>query len=284
MKTKKVIGSMAVQELSWDFAKLSVDAIKYRRLNSALESLLSEPLQLERIQNKIDHEDTLVSKSSSKRSLDNIHLNSEQNIHVVPTMCVLLKFYELSKLYDVEKDYKIIFKNLCSFMASGINMVGAYELSLLQRILFSQNIDKVKEIRRLLKLDSKSDFKKNLWNASYDITFMRSLNALPVQAMRGEPINSIYNPVLVTKDIDLASMTREILENTEIAETNGKLYPHLRFELEKEEDKIFIFSCIESLKLLSQQRYSINKKKSLSQRMEELRETIKQTEERINTL
>ncbi|MCC5910860.1 MAG: hypothetical protein JJT76_10530 [Clostridiaceae bacterium] len=284
LKNRGIISSVAIRELSWNIQDVRVDDIKYNRYNEALRGLFFDPLVKDRIVNKKDYISEYKPKKGTTRQLDSIYENIEQNISIITTMSVLIKIYELFLIYDIEKDCESIYNDICIFMSDEIGVFGAYELLLIQHLLFSNDQQKKNEIRRLLKLNNKKDIKKNLWNSSWDILFMRIITAVSVNSVRGDSINDIHNPILVTCDKDLYKLTSYFLSTIKFEKINDRLYPVLSYVADNDKHFDLITSMDMTIRITQENRLKKHNSIFLEKRAEKFIHIIKITEESINNL
>lgn len=288
LKDKDVIVSAALQEVSWDCENLKTDEVKFNRCNEAIMELLLNPEVIERIRRKEVYTGTHAPVKGQKRKLNSIYENSIENNYIVPTMCVFIKLQELLLRYDVEKDSEHIYNEIVKFMADKVGLVGSYELILIQVILFSYDNDIIKEIKGLLKLDNKNnfkkDFKKSLWNASWDISFMRSINAMAVNSLRGEAVNGVHNPTLVTGDDNLYKLTTYFIENMEFRGFNGRMYPVIKAAAVNEKYLNNIIASKMVIDATLPNRLAKHNSVSQEQRMEEFKLIIRETEYQITKI
>lgn len=288
LKDKNIIVTAALQEVAWDYENLKIDEVKFNRCSEAISELLFNQNVIERIRMKRAYSGMHSSRNGKKRKLTNIYENSMKNNYIVPTMCVFLKLQELLLRYDVEKEPENIYMKICEFMGDKLGLVGSYELILIQLILFSSDNNIKREIKGLLKLDSKNnfkkDFKKSLWNASWDVSFMRSITALSVNSLRGETVNGIHNPILVTGDNNLYKCTSFFISNMKFKNLNGKIYPVLKSSNVEEKYSIYIEAAWMAIEATKKERLYRHNSVSQEQRMEEFKQIIRDTEHKINQI
>ncbi|HCL4558108.1 TPA: hypothetical protein N2E03_003747 [Clostridium botulinum] len=147
------------------------------------------------------------------------------------------KFFLLLNLHG-EKSRENIFSELLEFAHSEIKSITLYELSAIICYLFSSD-DEFTHSQNLMKVNKKLDIVKKVWNISWDITYLRYINDLPVRYLSGEQLElQCKNYVLITKDKALAKIS-DLL----ICDSDSELY-----------DKVVPNIIIDSLKLKEKYR------------------------------
>ena len=286
IKGKVILPHIAIQELSWDYENFRIDKTKFLRIEEAITKIITESETIKRIKSKQKYVSEISAQQGGKKRLDSLYENCKENNYLLPTMCILLKFQLLLKEHSPKTEKQQIYFRIASFMNNEVGMVGAYEMLLIQDILFYKDEKKVSEIKSLLKLNSKErDIKKSLWNSAWDILYMRTIFAFVTDYLRGTvPTTRISNPVLVTKDENLSILSKYYNDNIEITKVDSKLYPGLKSIHEDQEANAIILAVQLALGATAQQRVAQNNKYSLQERVERLTVLFRTLEEQFSNI
>lgn len=121
-------------------------------------------------------------------------------------------FYEL-KLNSSNKIK--VFSNFLHFMDEELCELGLYEVGFATYLLFT-NQDELKYVQSLLKVNNKIEISKKIWNASWDITFLRYINSIAGRVMSEEDVGSRRaNWILVTRDKALGELSNLLKSDAE---------------------------------------------------------------------
>lgn len=219
LHNKHVIEGVGIAEATWDFQGFSQDEVKVSRIKYALNYLLEyDENHIKRIFNDVEKtvcpEHSIV--SNGKRVFGDLADNSEINYLMLPTITVFLKFYKLlggntnhikEGLLECEERRKI-YTELVKFIDREMHFLPVYELWCITQVLFNddENREKILELLKFKGKDSKiSGIRNKVWNAGWDIFFMRILSESTRMYISGETLKSwnAYNPVLITRDKNL---------------------------------------------------------------------------------
>jgi hypothetical protein len=277
LKEKKVRCHVALQELSWDFENFCIDKTKFMRLEEAVVKTLTSTEVIERIKMKQKYISEIVVKKKGQKILESLYDNCKENAYLLPTMCVLLKFKLLLKNYNLTPQNDKIYLQMSSFIHREVGMVGAYEMLLIQDILFYEDEQKVSEVKSLLKLNTK-DTNKSLWNSSWDILYMRTIFSIVVDTKRGILKGIGNNPILVTMDENLAKLSSYFNERITIAKINGIPYPALKSIRDDQEANAAILAVQMTLAATAKERTLNNNKLDLNARVEKLKKVVSRLE------
>lgn len=217
-KNKDVLPGIAIQETCWDFEKNELNDNKLRRMEYALNNLWEYDDQVYKRINRREgftyYDYPLI--SIGKKNLNGLYENKYGNVLIMGTVCLLFKFY---KLLETESSKERIYNDIVDFLNDELKINLAYELSCITYLLFPANKENGEEainIRHLLKLsgkDKKKSLKENVWNASWDIFYLRILNEAASNFLNGEELmDQVYNPVLVTEDKNLNKLASYLLK------------------------------------------------------------------------
>ncbi len=231
LKDQNVIQKIGIAEYAWDFQEYSQDETKAQKINYALDLLLKHDEEhLKRIFGELKETSYSKHKVKSKEKHDdkNLSSNPEVNQEILPTIAVLLKFYGLlgddidnikKGLLPVDKR-RNIYKEIIKFVDIEMHIIPEYELWCITEILF--NKDKNRDnILELLKLKGKSltgkKKREKVWNAGWDIFFIKMLNYSASRYMGEEILDNwdIKNPVLITMDKNLYRIGNEMINGGE---------------------------------------------------------------------
>lgn len=221
-KEKDVVPGIAIQELSWDFERFETDTIKETRLVNAMNSLFSyDESTISRIKAQLEYSSETKPLKQGKRNFNSLYLNSEGNMFLLPSFCVMLKYHQVLRLYS---DKHIRYIEICNFLMNTLKLVGAYELSLISELLFCPDKSKTSAINSMLKLDTESNVLKGIWNSCWDIFFLRFITGFAANTLNNKPSQQIFNPILVTRDENLKNVGSELENSTEVVVGN-QIYP-----------------------------------------------------------
>jgi hypothetical protein len=213
-KDKDVVPGIAIQELSWDFERFETDEIKLRRLLNAMNALFSYD---EKTFSRIKAQCELISDNkpvkNGKRKFNSLYLNADANLSLLPSFCTMLKYHQVMR---VNSDNINRYIDLCNFLMNTLKLVGAYELALITEILFSTDNKKTKAIISMLKIESDSNLLSKIWNSCWDLFFLRFITGFATNTLNNEPTEQIFNPVLVTRDINLYNVGSHLENNNEV--------------------------------------------------------------------
>ena len=159
-----------------------------------------------------------------------------------------------------------------------LKLVGAYELSLITELLFSQNDSTKKIISSMLKLESKSNYLQTIWNSCWDMFFLRFITAFAANTLNNEPTEQIYNPILVTRDKNLNNVGIHLENNNEVVLDNH-VYIGISGGYDYSEDVIQLVTETNELMLqTSKERINIYSNMSESQLISHWKEIINNLE------
>ena len=259
LRNNHVIDGIGVTECSWNFQEFNQDDTKAERIKYALDLLLEyDEEHLKRVFR--DLEETTCPQhnpiSKGKRVCGNLNDNAEINYMMLPTIAVFLKFYQLLE-GNVERikegllavqERRNIYKEVIKFVDLEMHFVPAYEVWCITEILFNndENRDKILELLKLKGKASKGkQIREKVWNAGWDIFFMRILSESTLRYIRGEMLDnwSVHNPILVTKDKNLYEIGNESMTGggAGIKYINGEMEVGLDLEFPNISDEDYEF-------------------------------------------
>lgn len=203
-----VVPGFAIRELAWDYEKKEMDSIKTNRLVYAMDRLLTyNQEEMKRIFHL--KEATTCPENSNvtrgKKKFNGIYENKDVNIFLLPTFAALLKFHIL---LHTEGASEAIFKKYVEFIIKEHKMNTGYEFQYIIYKLFGKEHVREK-VEGLLKLNGKISGGQSIWNASWDLFFIRILNDAASRFVNNRSLMDIYNPILVTMDKNLAFLCQE---------------------------------------------------------------------------
>lgn len=273
-KDKDVMPGIAIQELSWDFEKSEIDETKLNRLIFAINSLLSyEEYIFNRIKNQENYVGDIKAIKGKKRNFNSLYLNADANILLLPTFCMMLKFYDVMYRYN---DNSTRYIEICKFLKDTLKLVGAYELNFITDLLFSQDKYKTKVITAMLKINTKQGYMRKIWNCSWDIFFIRAITAFAANTLSNKAIEYIYNPILVTRDKNLYKTGQFVNSKNNYRVIGKQIYPGIEGGHEYSQKNL---ALIEKMQLLlyttAEDRIRLYKQTSEDERIKHWKSIIK---------
>lgn len=241
---KDVLPGIGIRELSWDYEKNKVDKGKEKVLIDAFDGLFTNIAKGEKI-----------NRFNNKMIFNSIVENQHANELLLMSFCLFKKF---SLLCKKENSNEIIFKKLIEFIISEHKMLLSYEITLITYYLLSNKNELKNLLQRILKINNKKIDDWQIYNASWDLFFLRMINSFTARSKDNEAIDNIYNVCLVTQDKALSEFGEFVLSYKQISTVKKEeiTFPALEIDLNniKEEYKELVCASIEKLDETSKSR------------------------------
>ena len=225
LKDKDVVPGIAIRELSWDSEKNIVDKSEEKILIDAMDGLF----RIKTFGNKIY-------KQNRSMSFNTLLNNEQSNQLLLMTFCLIKKY---ALLYEKESSNENIFMQLVSFVNSEHKMLLSPEMTLITYSLFGKRPEVRNLMQKLFKIKSKHISEKQIYNASWDLFFLRMINSLTANSKDGNTIDNIYNVCLVTEDKALIELGALLLNEQSMSSVScdGLTMPcsELNMDMIKEE-------------------------------------------------
>lgn len=249
-----VVPGIAIRELSWDVEKNEVNKEKEKKLVEAMDGLFS---YLNKGKNSYS--------SFNSMNFNTLEKNRNANQLLVMSFCL---FKKLAILYSTERSKDIIFNKLVDFILKEHKMLLSYEMTLITYWLFSNKKELKDLLSKLLKINSKNIGEWQIYNASWDIFFIRVINNLTALSKDNATIDNIYNVCLISEDKALTELGNLTILNNEISniERGGMTIPANGINTDdiKDEYKKLVVDRIQYLyKTFSDRKTFINNNKDI---------------------
>lgn len=242
-----VIPGVAIAELTYNFEHSYRNVeLEKEYLNIANYTLNYPQLHLGYLNAKTENSKKKRAKTNfQKKKFSSLNKNKNLNDHLIPTFCILKKF---SLLLAQKKSNKQIYEDIIDFIISDLKMSLGLELILIQYCLLSKH--GYKAFSEIFKIKDKYNLPdNNIYNASWDIFFLRLILLTTSLNKNNETLFDIKNPCLITSDEGLYNFYNS-LDIKYIDHYNGEKFPGISISLDtiKPDYHNIILKCEDKLK------------------------------------